>query len=399
MAVRRNIGISCLEIPVDYVGGISSFTDGLLKGFAAIDTEHNFTLICSPDNYERFKKYQQHSNFSVIDAAKLTNTYRWKNILTKVAKKTGITLVYRLTSKLCFSGFSELISKRFDLIYFPSTTIFPINVSCSTAVSLHDIQYKHFPQHFSWLQINELTTTINSTVDKADIIQSSSKFIRDDLISVFGSKLSKKIVVIPEGVNSEYWNEREKDKTKLKCPDDPFLLLPAQMWPHKNHITVLKALKLLKESQNLEIPLLMTGAAYSGSKAIFNFIREHHLSRVEYLGKVSQAELRFLYQRATAVVVPSMYESSSLPLLEAMACGTSVIAADTPPNIEMEKHFTIRLFQTLDYEQLADELSAALKEKNHYAGLKNAKMAKQFDWHLVAKQYIEMFEKLLTKKK
>ncbi len=96
--------------------------------------------------------------------------------------------------------------------------------------------------------------------------------------------------------------------------------------PKKGIKYLLQAMTLLPPDINLTIvdegPPLKTYAA--------NLVQKYSLSsRVIFTGKVSAAELRLLYNSATLVVVPSLYEGFGLPAAEAMACGTPVIATNT----------------------------------------------------------------------
>src|SRR5262249_27835395 len=140
-------------------------------------------------------------------------------------------------------------------------------------------------------------------------------------------------------------------RTKYRLPEN-FLFYPAQLWPHKNHITVLRALNGLKANHGLEIPLVLTGATFSAADQIFGYVKANGMDYVHYLGKVPFTDLASLYRSARFVITSVLYESSSLCILEAAAAGTPVIASRTPPNVEMSRVLDLNLFEPLDKEEL-----------------------------------------------
>lgn len=108
-----------------------------------------------------------------------------------------------------------------------------------------------------------------------------------------------------------------------------YLLYPAQFWPHKNHVCLLNALKILVEDYGVDFQLVFSGddkgnASYVEQQAAKLGVRD----RVIFAGFVSQAELAGLYRNAFALVYPSFFGPDNLPPLEAFALGCPVIAAD-----------------------------------------------------------------------
>ena len=105
---------------------------------------------------------------------------------------------------------------------------------------------------------------------------------------------------------------------------------------HKNHLLVLNALKIIEEKYKIKIPLILSGGRNTAYQDIISFINDNNMDYVKYLGKVSYEEVIALYQNAYCLVTNAvLYESSSLPILEAAASGLPVIASNTPPNKEM----------------------------------------------------------------
>jgi alpha-1,3-rhamnosyl/mannosyltransferase len=117
-------------------------------------------------------------------------------------------------------------------------------------------------------------------------------------------------------------------RSKLEQHGSPYFLYPAVTYPHKNHLMLLQAFALLRQSYP-QAALVLTGAAGSMEESVQKLIRKLGLSEsVQRTGRVSAAELEDLYAGASAVVLPSLYEGFGLPALEAMARGCLVIGSD-----------------------------------------------------------------------
>jgi glycosyltransferase involved in cell wall biosynthesis len=109
----------------------------------------------------------------------------------------------------------------------------------------------------------------------------------------------------------------------------PFLFYPAQFWPHKNHILILLALKILKEKYNLCFDVVFTGS----DKGNLDYIKQRVielglLSQVHFLNFVPIDVLKSLYHNAFALVFPSFFGPDNIPPLESFALGCPVISAN-----------------------------------------------------------------------
>jgi glycosyltransferase involved in cell wall biosynthesis len=134
-----------------------------------------------------------------------------------------------------------------------------------------------------------------------------------------------------------------------------FLLCPAQFWPHKNHILLLRMLKVLKEKYGYEPQLVLTGAdqslfeyAMAGNLShIKQRVREMSLeNQVIFAGFVSRDVLMALYRRASALVFPSFLGPENLPPLEAFALGCPVITSLIPGSRDQYQDAAIQIDPT-----------------------------------------------------
>jgi glycosyltransferase involved in cell wall biosynthesis len=110
-----------------------------------------------------------------------------------------------------------------------------------------------------------------------------------------------------------------------------FLLYPAQLWPHKNHILLLLMLEDLGKRQGENLQLVFTGSDRGNYAFLIKKVTELGLQdRVIFAGFVTQGELVALYRKAVALVFPSFIGPENFPPLEAFALECPVIAANIP---------------------------------------------------------------------
>lgn len=149
-------------------------------------------------------------------------------------------------------------------------------------------------------------------------------------------------------------------------PKRPYLFYPAQFWPHKNHIALLLALKILVEQEKLDFSVVFTGSDKGNLKFIQQAVTDYGLSeRVQFRGFVPRDELIFLYKNAFALVFPSFFGPDNIPPLEAFALECPVIAAQVS-GAEEQMGDAALLFDPKDEVQLA----ATIKKLHATPGLK-----------------------------
>jgi glycosyltransferase involved in cell wall biosynthesis len=291
------------------------------------------------------------------------------------------------------------------MLYIATTWLSPHGLRVPTVTSVHDIQQFHFPNFFSLKEKWIRSTLYDSTIKNSDFIQASSKFIQKDLLDCYPGMISlERIVVIPEGVDVQTFAENSSSQDlnlRYGLPDE-FLLYPAQLWPHKNHIRLFQALRQITRLYSCTIPLVLTGTAYKASRTIFNYIETQQLrSQIHYLGKVPLEDLLGLYKLSKYLVMPVLYESSSLPILEAAASGTSILASAIPPNQEMAERLKMHFFDPLDVSSMAEVIHLAWKERedNEETKHQNLKAVQYYSWENIAKKYLSFFQKMLDEKK
>lgn len=194
---------------------------------------------------------------------------------------------------------------------------------------------------------------------------------------------AKKIQVIYEGVD-ESWFQAIKPKKR-----EPILFYTGSLYPHKNVMQVVHALKSL--------PMYTLMISSSRNVFVEDFMHEVQTlglqDRVQYLGALSDAELKAWYQRVSAVVQPSKSEGFGLTGLEAMAAGALLIASD----IDIFHEIYTDHFLAFDPDSVDAFVTAVGKvEKINTSALQKAQQhAHTFTWQQMAEQTYQTYISLL----
>lgn len=390
------IGINCIVLDPDYRGGINTYALGLLDGFCSAGCRHTFQIYVTEKNKGLFEVYSRFGNMKLVVVPYQGKVSFLKKVFRELTVFTGSIALHRSVTDLLFSDIVAIMNRNSDVLYTPTTTLFPYTLEIPQILSMHDIQQFHYPQFFSKRDLISRKVKFRISAENADYLQASSTFIKEDLLEHFDCLKPEQIVVIPEGVAIEEFRQQTDFsvlKQRYSLPDD-YIFLPAQLWHHKNHITVLKALLKIREECNREMPLVLTGGKFSAAEEIFDFIRVNRMAQVYYLGKVPFGDIVTLYQHARCFVTAVLYESSSLPVLEATAAGCQCIASDTPPNREMSQRLDMNLFDPLDEKSLADLLVRVWDDEHlrrEQVAVNNERIA-YYSWNNIAARYIEFLE-------
>lgn len=201
----------------------------------------------------------------------------------------------------------------------------PIAATRPYVLTIHDLQYRTFPQHFSRSKRAYLDAMIGRSVRHAAAVAVPSEYVRSSVIGAYQIEPSR-VAVVPHGFEpallADITGEAEL-RRRYGLGDGPVLVYPAVTHPHKNHRFLLDLLRTTWRDPDLR--LVLTG----GSGASEELVRSAVDPRIRRLGRVPPADRNGLLKLAAAMVFPSRYEGFGAPLIEAMALGCPVVAADS----------------------------------------------------------------------
>ena len=248
----------------------------------------------------------------------------------------------------------------------------PVRSPCPAVVTIHDVSFEHGSTHMALKDRLVFRRVVPRAARAARRVLTVSERTRADLVRLYGLP-EDKVVVTPNGVDPAF-----TPGNGLSI--GTYVLAVGAVQPRKNQLAALAA------AEAAMLPLVVAGpvkdealaARLSGAGA-------------DLRGYVSQEDLAELYRGAACLIQPSRFEGFGLPMLEAMASGTPVVALDEPALREVAGDAAV----FVDEEHLADGVRRALAEQEQLvvAGLERARA---FTWRSTAERTLEVYREALA---
>lgn len=247
-----------------------------------------------------------------------------------------------------------------DYVHVPYQFCPDLKKSTKLITTLHDVQELHYPINFTPKERAYRAEMYLRCTQNSHKIIVSYTHVAQDIINYFGVP-SERIVVLLLNMKNLWFSAFDNQQPKLKLEEfhkSRYLFYPANFWPHKNHMRLLTAFKMVVDRLDTTLQLVLTGDATSGQgRLIQDRVQELNLQKnVHFAGVLTDAQLYLAYKNATAVVVPTLYEAGSFPLMEAILMNIAVICSNVTslPETIGDLDFT---FDPYDIDQMADRMS------------------------------------------
>ena len=200
----------------------------------------------------------------------------------------------------------------------------PLRARRPYVLTVHDLQFRTYPQYFSRAKRAYLSRVIPRSVRGAAVVTVPSEYVRDSVIEAYKAAPDR-VLVVPHGIEPTLVSEvtaADELRDRYGLDTGPIVVYPAVTHPHKNHRFLLTLMR--EHWTDPDLRLVLPGGAGAA---------EHEVAaatdpRVIRLGRVSPADRNGLLTMADAMVFPSEYEGFGAPLIEAMALGAPVICSD-----------------------------------------------------------------------
>jgi len=203
---------------------------------------------------------------------------------------------------------------------------------CRKVITIHDLTFIHLPRtHFAAERARmRLMTAL--AVRHADHVLTVSEFTRRDIVENYGVAPDR-ITVAPNAADPDVFRPLDLGVQaafrRRMGLDAPFVLWVGIMTPRKNVATLVEAFARLRERGRTDHELVLVGRLGWLYEDVFRLIRERRLEHVvRHIDEVGPRDLAGFYSAATALVVPSRWESFCIPILEAMSCGCPVVCSN-----------------------------------------------------------------------
>jgi glycosyltransferase involved in cell wall biosynthesis len=308
--------------------GFGRFTRELLTALFAIETQHRFYLFVdqAPDEamaWPHVKYVRVYSDRPLTESATARGRRRARDL----------ARMYRAVSKC-----------PLDVMFFPAVySWFPVPVRLPTMVTLHDAIPEHFPKMVFPERKSRLfwTTKVKLAVWQCSRVLTVSQAAKEEIAEYVGVHDSR-IDVISEAPGSTFRLIDDPDaglriRQEFNIPRNARVIgYVGGMAPHKNLHRLLDGFSLALRDQELDdLHLLIVGDfAGGGFHSNYDSLQERVnrdqdlKSRVHFAGFVPDERLVEIYNDAMALIMPSLSEGFGLPAIEAMACGTPVLASN-----------------------------------------------------------------------
>ena len=318
------VNLSSLNHPLT---GIGEYTLNLVKEMLDDDQVQDLKGI-------RSSKYLDRDQISVLIAS-LEQGHQIDQPLTRYLKKMSrLKLIARIARK-AINAYRE-ISFRFyrnmlkHYIYWEPNYIC-LNHQGVCVPTVHDLSHLICPQFHPKARVKYLKAELPRTLARAKHVIVVSEYTKQSVMEHFDLD-DQQITVVPPSVKSEYYprtaSECAQLKKRLGLPEN-FILFVGTLEPRKNLQGLLLAYKLLSTELKSQYPLVLSGRKGWLLEDIEQILQPMLDSgEVIWLGFVKSEDLPVLYSSATAFTYVSHFEGFGMPIAEAMACGTAVIASD-----------------------------------------------------------------------
>ena len=318
----------------------------------------------------------------------------------------------------------ELIVGKVDLFHSPDFTLPPTLPGVPTLLTVHDLSFIRDPDS-AWPGLRAfLNQAVPRSVKRATHVLADSQATKGDLIELFGTP-AEKITVLYSGVEPRFAPVPDRAEIDRVCAKyhlpRPFILSVGTLQPRKNYGRLIQAFAQVigaapsdqaqpstsAERRSASAPnarpdlhLVIAGGKGWLVETIFEQVKRWGLeSRVHFPGFVDDADLPALYSAADLFVYVSLYEGFGLPLLEAMACGTPVIGANTSSLPEVIGEAGLQV-DPRDVDAIAQAVKqligpAEMRERCSAAGIERAR---SFTWENAARELLAIYDQFGQRK-
>jgi len=378
-----------MRIAIDYSAavnqraGIGRLVRNQVLALSEVDHDNDYRLVYARPNQGTAPQFPKARNFS---RREVRLRERWLTILWHRAKLPVP---------------ADWFSGEVDLYHCPDFVLPPLR-RARGILTVHDLAFLMRPDCADGRLRAYLEEVVPRSVRRADFIIADSENTRNDLVVLLGVKPSS-VSVVPGGVEERFKPiadpaQLQRARDRLGVANAPFLLAIGVIEPRKNLNRLMDAFRALKERGNVPADLKLVLAG--GKGWLYDDIFDHHASspvRDDILlpGFVSDDLLPAIYSLAEALAFPSLYEGFGLPILEAMACGTPVVASRSSCLPEVAEGAAL-MVDPNNVEGLSSALEQVLLDGAVRTRLvdQGFERARQYTWKRAAEQLLGVYRQV-----
>lgn len=345
-------------------GGIRQYALNLLETIASYDkASFQFYVYHNVEDLQVLEIINESDNCTLITDADIysptinrNNYWRAKGML--ISQLLTGKRPYRFKAIIELDQFIQ--EREIDFIHVPYQYLPKTNSKVKIITTLHDVQELYFPEFFKATNRAYRAQMYLDCVIKSHKIIVSYEHIAQDLIKYFDADPQKLQVCLLN--MKDLWFAKIEQKFQGELPPNPYednyILYPANFWKHKNHIRLIEAFATFKAKSNSEIKLVLTGNNKNevGLEAE-ELVKKLNISKsIVFAGLLDEDQLFATYKNATGVVIPTLYEAGSFPLMESLILEIPVICSNVTslPETIGDDQF---VFDPFNVEDITEKIS------------------------------------------
>ncbi|PSR12083.1 MAG: hypothetical protein DA408_14380 [Bacteroidetes bacterium] len=258
---------------------------------------------------------------------------------------------------------------------------------------IHDLTPILFPQYHRWHSQLLQRLFLRAILKKTDWVLTNSRYTQTDVARVFPFA-QQKVSHVYLGRHAAFkptCNAARIAELGIKLP---YFLNVGTLEPRKNLLTLLAAFELfcLKNAGSNQQLILVGELGWKAEPLVQTLDNHPFKTRIQRLGYVKFTDLPILYTHSQALIYPSEYEGFGLPIIEALACGTPVIAAQNSSLAEIGEGAVV-FFPTHDAQALSEEMEQVVRQPPPKEPL--IEHAAQFSWLACASGFMVLMDQLI----
>lgn len=384
------IGIDVRVLGTGRATGIEEYTRNLIAHMVATGEDVQFKLFFAGRRQLRRESWMDQPNVQVVETG-MSNRMLWL--------RTRFIDAALPAGRQAF--LDELVGGA-DVFFFPHFLVGATSPKCRRVMTWHDLAYLRMPELFSWRQRAWHRFQMRPQVQaaSADRIITVSESTRADVLRYYGIEPSR-VMTVHSGVDPSVMRPTDGDLERFRTQwgiPRRFILALGTREPRKNIGGVIAAFEqLAMERRFSDLQLCIVGPDGWLWRATEAQIRDSPVrTRIRIVGAVSDDQRPYWLSAASVLAYPSFSEGFGFPPLEAMACGTPVVAAANSSLWETVGDAGL-LIDPYSVNHLAHALSVAIEDEPLRILLaeRGRIRAAKFTWNRAARQTLDVIRLLV----
>ncbi len=377
------IGLDISAVTTGKATGIETYTRAFLKTLSQLESRgHTYYIFTTKNNSELLTGLPDFIRPMWLPGS---NEHRWLRVtmqqvlLPRIARQANL-----------------------DIVNFQSN-LASLLLPCVSVLHIKTLHHFQESQSIPWNQRLVRRLLYKPSAIRANIIIANTENTKRDICKYLRIT-DDRVVIIPEGVDTDIFRPLKKIETAKMTKTlrnysvkNPYVLFVSTLFPYKNASTLIRAFAKMVSNKSLNrYILVVVGADSNGHlKELQNLASCLGIEeRVNFVGHISdRSTIRYFYAGADLFAYPSRYETFGLTVLEAMACGTPVVASNATSLPEVVGDAGI-LVDPLNVEAMANALTDVLTKRVLRQEMceRGLNRTKQFSWQETVRKTIDVYE-------